>query len=408
MDIEAQPFDLRECVESALDLVGARAAEKHLDIAYLFEGDVPPAVRGDVTRLRQILLNLLSNAVKFTERGEVVLTRQQPTPRRRRRRRAHVRRARHRHRPQRRRHGPAVPVVLAGGLVDDAQVRRHRAGTRDQQASRGADGRHGCGPKAAAPGSGSTFLFTMHAAAARNCRREPPRFRRRAAAARRQAHAGRRRQRDQPARARAADGQVGHAAARHRVARRGAATGSRRASRSISRSSTCTCRRWMASTLARRIRARAACAAARAVQLARPARSGDTTACSTRTSPSRSASRSSSTRWSSAARRTTTRPEPSAAPTKPTLDPRDGGAASAAHPARRGQRREPEARAAPAAADGLSRRSRVERPRSDRIGRRQTYDVMLMDVQMPEMDGLDAAREICARWPPTSGRGSSR
>jgi len=74
MDIEAQPFDLRECVESALDLVGARAAQKQLDLAYLFEGDVPPAVSGDVTRLRQILLNLLSNAVKFTERGEVVLT----------------------------------------------------------------------------------------------------------------------------------------------------------------------------------------------------------------------------------------------------------------------------------------------------------------------------------------------
>jgi signal transduction histidine kinase len=74
MDIEAQPFDLRECVESALDLVGARAAQKQLDLAYLFEGDVPAAISGDVTRLRQILLNLLSNAVKFTERGEVVLT----------------------------------------------------------------------------------------------------------------------------------------------------------------------------------------------------------------------------------------------------------------------------------------------------------------------------------------------
>jgi signal transduction histidine kinase/DNA-binding response OmpR family regulator len=74
MDIEAQPFDLRECVESALDLVGTRAAQKQLDLAYLFEGEVPPAVSGDVTRLRQILLNLLSNAVKFTERGEAVLT----------------------------------------------------------------------------------------------------------------------------------------------------------------------------------------------------------------------------------------------------------------------------------------------------------------------------------------------
>jgi signal transduction histidine kinase/CheY-like chemotaxis protein len=74
MDIEAQPFDLRECVESALDLVSTRAAEKHLDIAYVCEGDVPAAISGDVTRLRQILLNLLSNAVKFTERGEVVVS----------------------------------------------------------------------------------------------------------------------------------------------------------------------------------------------------------------------------------------------------------------------------------------------------------------------------------------------
>ncbi|MGH8714227.1 MAG: GAF domain-containing protein [Casimicrobiaceae bacterium] len=74
MDIEAQPFDLRECVESALDLVTARAVEKQLDTVYVFEGDVPAAIVGDVTRLRQIMLNLLSNAVKFTEAGEVVLT----------------------------------------------------------------------------------------------------------------------------------------------------------------------------------------------------------------------------------------------------------------------------------------------------------------------------------------------
>jgi signal transduction histidine kinase len=74
MDIESQPFDLRECVESALDLVAARAVEKRLDSAYVFEGDVPPAVTGDVTRVRQVILNLLSNAVKFTEQGEVVVT----------------------------------------------------------------------------------------------------------------------------------------------------------------------------------------------------------------------------------------------------------------------------------------------------------------------------------------------
>jgi signal transduction histidine kinase/DNA-binding response OmpR family regulator len=74
MDIERQPFDLRDCVESALDLVATRAAEKHLDLAYVFEGELPVGVLGDVTRLRQVLLNLLSNAVKFTEQGEVVLT----------------------------------------------------------------------------------------------------------------------------------------------------------------------------------------------------------------------------------------------------------------------------------------------------------------------------------------------
>ena len=74
MDIEAQPFDLRDCVESALDLISSRAAEKGLDIAYLFEGDMPAAIQGDLTRLWQILLNLLSNAVKFTDKGEVVLT----------------------------------------------------------------------------------------------------------------------------------------------------------------------------------------------------------------------------------------------------------------------------------------------------------------------------------------------
>jgi signal transduction histidine kinase/DNA-binding response OmpR family regulator len=74
MDVEVHPFALRDCVESALDLIGPRAAEKHLDLAYVFEGEVPPVIDGDVTRLRQVLLNLLSNAVKFTERGEVVLS----------------------------------------------------------------------------------------------------------------------------------------------------------------------------------------------------------------------------------------------------------------------------------------------------------------------------------------------
>ena len=74
LELETQPFDLRECVEGALDLVATRAAEKGLDLAYLLGEGTPGAIVGDVTRLRQVLLNLLSNAVKFTERGEVVLS----------------------------------------------------------------------------------------------------------------------------------------------------------------------------------------------------------------------------------------------------------------------------------------------------------------------------------------------
>jgi PAS domain S-box-containing protein len=80
LELEAQPFDLRECVEGALDLVATRAAEKGLDLAYLFGDGVPVGVVGDVTRLRQVLLNLLSNAVKFTEAGEVVLSVTAATP----------------------------------------------------------------------------------------------------------------------------------------------------------------------------------------------------------------------------------------------------------------------------------------------------------------------------------------
>jgi len=74
LELESHPFDLRECIEGALDLVATRAAEKGLDLAYLVGDGTPPAIAGDVTRLRQVLLNLLSNAVKFTERGEVVLS----------------------------------------------------------------------------------------------------------------------------------------------------------------------------------------------------------------------------------------------------------------------------------------------------------------------------------------------
>jgi PAS domain S-box-containing protein len=72
--LEYTAFDLRECLESAIDLLAAPAAEKKLDLAMEISPDVPSAIVGDVTRLRQVLINLLNNAVKFTATGEVVLT----------------------------------------------------------------------------------------------------------------------------------------------------------------------------------------------------------------------------------------------------------------------------------------------------------------------------------------------
>ncbi len=73
LDLENHPFALRDCIETALDMVAGRAAEKGLDLAYFIDNQTPVALIGDVMRLRQILINLLNNAVKFTEHGEVVL-----------------------------------------------------------------------------------------------------------------------------------------------------------------------------------------------------------------------------------------------------------------------------------------------------------------------------------------------
>jgi PAS domain S-box-containing protein len=73
MALEQQSFDLRECIESALDLIAHHASQKNLELSCIYEPDLPGVVIGDVTRLRQILVNLLNNAVKFTEHGEVVL-----------------------------------------------------------------------------------------------------------------------------------------------------------------------------------------------------------------------------------------------------------------------------------------------------------------------------------------------
>ena len=74
IELERQPFDLRHCVEDAVDLVAPSAAAKKLDLVYQLDAALPTALVGDVTRLRQILVNILCNAVKFTEKGEIAVT----------------------------------------------------------------------------------------------------------------------------------------------------------------------------------------------------------------------------------------------------------------------------------------------------------------------------------------------
>ncbi len=77
MELEEHPFNLRECIEESLDLLAPKAAEKQLDVAYVIKEGTPTHVVGDVTRVRQIIVNLLSNSIKFTQQGEVVITVQQ-------------------------------------------------------------------------------------------------------------------------------------------------------------------------------------------------------------------------------------------------------------------------------------------------------------------------------------------
>jgi PAS domain S-box-containing protein len=74
LELEMQPFDLRDCIEASLDLLASKAAENGIDLAYLIENNTPVSIDGDVTRVRQILTNLIGNAVKFTEKGEVFVS----------------------------------------------------------------------------------------------------------------------------------------------------------------------------------------------------------------------------------------------------------------------------------------------------------------------------------------------
>jgi signal transduction histidine kinase/HPt (histidine-containing phosphotransfer) domain-containing protein/BarA-like signal transduction histidine kinase len=73
VELENHPFELPTCLEEAMDLLVPKAAEKNLDLACVVDDALPKILVSDVTRLRQILVNLIGNAVKFTQRGEVVI-----------------------------------------------------------------------------------------------------------------------------------------------------------------------------------------------------------------------------------------------------------------------------------------------------------------------------------------------
>jgi CheY-like chemotaxis protein/nitrogen-specific signal transduction histidine kinase len=73
LELDYQPFDIRDCIEETLDLLAPKAAEKNLELAYLIYKNTPNLLYGDATRIRQILVNLIGNGLKFTNSGEVIV-----------------------------------------------------------------------------------------------------------------------------------------------------------------------------------------------------------------------------------------------------------------------------------------------------------------------------------------------
>jgi PAS domain S-box-containing protein len=74
LELERLPVQLAECVEGALDITSGPALAKGLDLLYWLEDDVPRAIYGDITRLRQVFINLINNAIKFTQQGDVLVS----------------------------------------------------------------------------------------------------------------------------------------------------------------------------------------------------------------------------------------------------------------------------------------------------------------------------------------------
>ncbi len=73
LELDDHPFDLRQCVESAVELLAEEARRKSLEVSLLLPASVPSGILGDAGRLRQVLVNIIGNAVKFTSKGEVIV-----------------------------------------------------------------------------------------------------------------------------------------------------------------------------------------------------------------------------------------------------------------------------------------------------------------------------------------------